>query len=251
MSQWPYSFEILDVSRLFVDETYQRPLTTLARKIENDFDPGLVGTLIVSDRGKGKYAIVDGQTRAAAILNLSSEDKAPLGVPCLVYHGLTRADEASLFARLQLERRGIASAHRFRAAIVAGDPEAIAIEEIAGDAGFPIGPAGNGNLSAVAALEKVYRRGPDLLRRTLVILRAAWPDVVPSGDVIRGLGLLLSQDTSIDDERLTDRLAAVPLDQVKRRALALSEGMGGGGSAEKYMARAIAAIYSARVELAA
>lgn len=255
MSQWPYSFQVLEVGRLFVDETYQRPLTSLVRKIEGDFDPALVGTLIVSDRGNGRYALVDGQTRAAAIVHLADRDEAPLGVPCLVYTGLTRADEASLFARLQLERRGIASAHRFRAAIVAGDPEAIEIQKVAKRCGFPIGPAGKGNLSAVAAIEKVYRRGGgELLERTLSILKGAWPDVVPSGDVIRGLGLLLTQNAEIEDGRMGDCLSALPISEVKRRALALSEGMGGSGHAEKYMATAIGGLYRAHrgpVELAA
>lgn len=247
MSQWPYSFQVLEVSRLFVDESYQRPLTSLARKIEKNFDPALVGTLIVSDRGKNRYAIVDGQTRASAILNLSADDRAPLGVPCLVYHGLTRADEASLFARLQLERRGIASAHRFRAAVVAGDEESIAIEGIAAHAGFPIGPAGNGNLSAVAALEKVYRRGPEILERTLKVFKIAWPEVVPSGDLLRGLGYLLAHQAVVDD-RMIAQLRGVTPDELKRRASALREGMGHGGGSDKYVAQALAAIYSARVE---
>lgn len=253
MSQWPYSFQIVDVGKLFVDDTYQRPLTSLAKKIENDFDPCLVGTLIVSDRGNGRYAVVDGQTRAAAIAHLASEDEAPIGVPCLVYHGLTRADEASMFARLQLERRGIMSAHRFRAAIVAGDPEARAIAAIAKRAGYAIGPTSNRELSAVAALEKVYRRAPELLERTLMILKGAWPDAMPSGDIIRGLGLLLAQNAAIEDGRMGDALAAMPMTEVKRRALALSEGMGGSGTGEKYMATALGSIYrSARpVELAA
>ena len=252
MSQWPYEFKVLEVSKLFVDDTYQRPLTTFAARIERDFDPALVGTLVVSARDRGLYAIVDGQTRAAAITNLAAEDKAPIGVPCLVYHGLSQADEAKLFARLQKERRGIASAHRFRAAIVAGDPEPIAIQEIANRVGYEVGPAGAGMISAVAALEKVYRRGPELLERVLVILRKAWGETyMPAGDVIRGLGALLAQDGSLDDDRMAERLGGVTPENLKRRALALSEGMGRGGGSDKYMAQAMAGVYRARVEVAA
>jgi hypothetical protein len=248
VSEWPYSFEILNVTELFVDETYQRPLTNFAARIEKNFDPALVGTLVVSKRSDNRYAVVDGQTRAAAILNLSSGDKAPVGVPCLVYHGMAQSDEASLFARLQKERRGIASAHRFRAAVVAGEPEAIEIEKIANAAGYQIGAAGGGKLSAVAALEKVYRRSDGILERTLKILRQAWPEVVPPGDVIRGIGGLIAQEP-INDERMTERLAAVSPEQLQRRAGALSEGMGG-GHREKYMALALGAVYRARIELA-
>lgn len=251
MSQWPYSFEVLEVGRLFVDESYQRPLTTFAGKIERNFDPALVGTLVVSERGKNRYAIVDGQTRAAAIVNLAAEDKAPIGVPCLVYHGLSQADEARLFARLQKERRGIASAHRFRAAVVAGEEEAIAITALAEAAGYEIGANAKTELTAVAALERVYRRGPELLERTLSVSRRAWPDVIPSGAIIRGLGKLLGQDSRVDDGRLVERLRTVTVDELRRRALALSEGMGGSGNAETYMAQAIEGVYRARLEVAA
>lgn len=251
MSQWPYSFEVLEVARLFVDETYQRPLTNLARRIEQNFDPALVGTLVISAREDGGYAIVDGQTRASAILNLAAEDAAPLGVPCLVYRGLTLADEASLFARLQKERRGIASFHRFRAALVAGEEEAVAIEQIVNAAGYEIGPTSAGQLSAVAALERVYRRTPETLSRTLAICRGTWSDkFVPPGDILRGLGYLLTW-AHVDDERLIECLSAVTPESLKRRASALREGMGHGGGSDKYMAQAIAAEYKPRLELAA
>jgi hypothetical protein len=117
--EWPYSFEIIDVTRTFVDERYQRPLTNFVDKIKANFDPALFNTIIVSCRESGKhagsYAVVDGQTRAVAVDQLVSEGKLGiqlLNVPALVYYGLTPAQEASLFARLQKERRGIASVRR-------------------------------------------------------------------------------------------------------------------------------------------
>lgn len=250
MGQWPYTFEILDVGELFVDDAYQRPLTTFAVRIERNFEPALVGTLVVSARPQGRYAIVDGQTRAAAIVNLAARDEAPIGVPCLVYRGLDQAAEARLFARLQKERRGVASAHRFRAAVVAGEERALAITAIAERAGYTIGPAGTKELASVAALEAVYRRGAEILERTLTTLRRSWPSVIPSGDIIRGLGYLLAQEP-IDDERMAAHLHAVTPDELKRRASALLEGMGGAGSRERYMAQAIAAVYRARLEAAA
>jgi hypothetical protein len=244
VADWPYAFEVLNVADLFVDETYQRPLTTFAARIEKNFDPALVGTLIVSNRDDGRYAIVDGQTRAAAIRKLDGH--APQGVPCLVYYGLSQADEASLFARLQMERRGIASAHRFRAAVVSGDPEAIAIERIAHAAGYEIGEGSKGCLSAVAALEKVYRRSPDMLERVLKILRAAWGHaVMPNGELLRGMGYYMARN-GVDDDRMSARLATVTPSELKRRASALREGMGHGGGSDKYMAGAIEGVYRTR-----
>lgn len=243
-ANWPYRFELLDVRSLFVDESYQRPLTSFAARIKQRFDPALVGTLVVSAREDGSFALVDGQTRAAAITALTETDTGVSGqVPCLVYEGLTRAQEADLFARLQSERRGMASYHRFRAALVAGDAEALDIERIATDAGYAIGVGSKVNLSAVAALEKVYRRSPDTLRRVLAILRAAWSDRhMPNGETLRGLGYLLAYN-KIDDRRLAVQLAAVTPEELKRRASALREGMGHGGGSDKYMAGALEGVY--------
>jgi hypothetical protein len=243
---WPYVFEVIAVDDLFVDESYQRPLTTFAARIEKKFDPALVGTLVVSRRADGRHAVVDGQTRAEAIRRLGGTIAA--GVPCLVYYGLSRADEARLFARLQLERRGIASAHRFRAAVVAGDPEACAIERIANRVGYDIGAGSNGCISAVAALEKAYRRSPETLERVLSILRRAWgAAVMPNGEVIRGLAYYLARNT-VDDERMAARLATVTPGELKRRASALREGMGHGGGSDKYMAGAIEGIYRTKIK---
>lgn len=246
--EWPYRFEVLDGARLFVDETYQRPLTNFVKRITQEFEPALVGTLVVSaregdDDHAGRYALVDGQTRAAALRELSEAGKVPAGIPCLVYYGMSRADEARLFARLQKERRGISSYHRFRADLVAGSEEAVAIHRIVTEAGYEIGD-GAAVISAVAALEKVFRRSPEMLRRVLAILRAAWGDAhMPNGEVLRGVGYFLAHTPRVDDARLTDHLRGVTPENLKRRASALREGMGHGGGSDKYIAGALEGVY--------
>lgn len=238
---WPYEFKVVSLNRLIVDEEYQRPLTTFVDKIVNNFDPALVGTLIVSGRQHGKYAVVDGQTRMEAMRELGMNE-----APCLVYVGLTKGQEASLFARLQKERRGIHSYHRFRAALVAEEPQAVAVEQITSDCGYTIGVE-KGEVAAVAALEYAYKRDAEVLERVLLVFRTAWgdeEDFVPTGDLIRGCAYLISKKPSIDDERLADRLSAVTPEQIRRRASALREGIGqGGGGNVSHMATAIEAIY--------
>lgn len=238
--QWPYQFEVLSLSKLFVDDSYQRPLTSFVDKIVNKFDPALIGTLVVSKRG-AKYAVVDGQTRMEALRELGKKE-----APCLVYLGLSQADEASLFARLQRERRGIASYHRFRAALVAGEKEPQEIEVIAKDVGYGIGLE-TGEISAVAALEYAYRRDAEVLERTLLIFKEAWgADYVPTGDLIRGLAFTVYTE-NVDDQRLADRLKEVTPEQIRRRASAFKEGVGhGGGGAVRYVSAALMAIYRKR-----
>ena len=248
---WPYRFDVVKLSRLIVDDTYQRPLTSFVDKIVNNYDPALVGTLVISGRAGGKYAVVDGQTRMEAMKELGLAD-----APCLVYTGLNQAQEASLFARLQKERRGIHSFHRFRAALVAGEDEPKAIEAIVNDCGYTIG-MDKGEVGAVASLEYAYRRDPEVLERTLLIFKEAWPvdpvdatkEFVPDGQLIKGLAYLIAngvpgtkRKTNIDDQRLADRLRQVTPEQIRRRASALREGVGGGGSIT-FIAQALAAVY--------
>lgn len=238
---WPYTFEVLPLTKLMVDDAYQRPLTNFVEKIRNNYDPALLGTLVVSKRSSSEYAVVDGQTRKEALAELGQA-----AAPCLVYIGLTQAQEASLFARLQKERRGIHSFHRFRAALVAGEKEPTEIAEIANECGYEVGME-KGEISSVAALEYAYRKDPEVLERLLLVLKEAWPEYTPQGDIIRGLTMFYVEQAkgkkTVDDERLANRLASVTAEELRRKASALKEGFADGGSSGKYMKDAIAGQY--------
>lgn len=174
---------------------------------------------------------------------------APGEIPALVYAGLTIEQEAQLFYRLQKERRGINSFFRFRAAVMAGEPEAIAIRDIAERAGWTLGANNPDTIGAVAALEWIYRRDPEALERTLAIYREAWPvddERRPAGEHIRALGFLLLKEPDLDDERMVRRISIQTPSEMKRRASALREGSGQGGASPKYMASVIQTIYNKR-----
>jgi len=240
---WPYRFELVPLDRLFVDDRYQRPLTSFARTVAEEYNPALVGTLVVSERSNGKFAVVDGQTRAHG----AGENDEPV-LPCLVYSGLSREQEAELFADLQTKRRGMATYLRFRAALVAKKTEAVAIAALVQSAGFELDVDETPHtVKAIAALENVYRRDPALLDRTMRVIAAAWPnpdmEYRASGETIRGLALFLVREARVDESRLMDRLASVTPAQLRHRANALKEGSGSGGGSPGYMADAILGVY--------
>lgn len=261
----PYRYEILPIKHLFVDESYQRPLTNFVKRIEEKFDPALVGTLVTSERGKTKFAVVDGQTRMTAMRRRGLTE-----APCLIYANLTEADEADLFARLQTERRGMVAANRFRAEVIAKKPFAVALDRIVQDEGFSIGVNVQDGycINAVAALETIYRGmksrrakfqpDEDLLRDVLQIVKGAWPKMpegAKSGTMLRGLGYYLmfapdgkvrSKAQQVDFDRLTTKLGKVQPSELARRAEQLREGRGMSGNSPSYMAEAIAAQYSKR-----
>lgn len=262
-ADWPYRFELVPLDRLFIDADYQRPLTSFVESVAGDFDPALVGTLVVSAREDGQYAVIDGQTRMEAMRRVASDEGAdtsgagvasngahgPGVAPCLVYTGLTREDEARLFADLQTKRRGMATYLRFRAALVAKDPEAVGIAEIVRAAGFELDVVETAHtVKAISALEKTYRRDPDLLRRVLEIIMAAWPleetEFRTGGDMISGIALFLSREEKVNDDRLMDKMAGVTPRMLRHRANALQEGSGSGsGGRAGYMADAILGVY--------
>jgi hypothetical protein len=251
---WPYHFALIPLDNLFIDPSYQRPLSSFAERIKRDYNPAMVGTLVVSERNdrrrKAQYAVVDGQTRMYG-MGANGEPVAP----CLVYTDLSPAQEAKLFADLQTQRRGMATSLRFRAALVSGDEEAQTIAAVARAVGMKI--AGDGDLSgikSIAAVEWLYRRDPTLLRRVLEIVSAAWPDDAPPegstvqdprtrGEILRGVGrFILEHDP--DDERLIERLSKVTPTQLRHRANALREGSGIGGSWDRYVREAMIGVYA-------
>ncbi len=244
---WPYRFEILPLAQMFVDPAYQRPLTSFVKRVTEQFDPALVGTLVVSWRPGRKqkpYAIVDGQTRWQAMQGIGHE----FG-PSLLYTDLTPAQEAGLFERLQTQRRGMMSVTRFKASLAAGNPEALAIEGLVHACGFTIGAPGQkhaGAIPSVAALERSWRRDPTNLERTLVTFKEAWK-VTPAGASIRGLFRFFEITANVDDERLVRRLSIVSENELHKRASALKEGSGHiSGAIDIYVAKAIEAIYARR-----
>lgn len=250
---WPYRFALIELDELFVDEAYQRPLSNFSKRIEEDYDPAMVGTLIVSDRSKSRkppfFAVIDGQTRMVGMRRRGE----PLA-PCLVYEGLTRKQEAELFARLQTERRGMATWIRFRAALISGKAEPAAIAALAATEGFKV--AGDGDergIRSIAALEWLYRKDPDLLRQVLAIVREAWgaddarttkPHAGTRGEILQGIGRFLRDTDHVDQERLILNLSTITPEQLRLRANQLREGSGSSGSYAKFIRDALVGVYT-------
>jgi hypothetical protein len=265
---WPFRFEVLPLDKLAVDEDYQRPLTTFVSKIQKNYDPALVQTFIVSERAVDPvwYAVIDGQTRMTAMRNLG------LGfAPCVVYVGLTQDQEAALFAKFQTERRGMTSSSRFRAQVIARDINAQVIDALVKDEGYYIDQNDRAredndvepgrNIRAVSAVEFVFwncatsrlgrgdmaNANPELLKRTLRIIRAAWPPPHPnalSATMIRGVGQYLRDHERIDEDRLIARLQRLQPSELARRADQLREGRGMEGNSPVYLSEALASEYN-------
>src|SRR5438874_370753 len=72
---WPYTFDILPLEDMWLAR-YQRPSTSFVQRIVANYDPAQVGTLIVSERGRGRktHSIVDGKSRREAMLQIGESE---------------------------------------------------------------------------------------------------------------------------------------------------------------------------------
>lgn len=243
--EWPYEFAVIPLEELFVDKRYQRPLTNFWKDVRDKWNPAMVGTLVVAERPNGKFAVIDGQTRMEAMSELDLPN-----APCLVYHSLRREEEAQLFADLQTKRRGMRTYDRFRAQLVAKDPDAKAIAKIATDIGFSLSVNEDRyTLKAIAALEKLYRKGEEHLEQVLEIIRDAWGTEnkeAVSAELIAGVSWFLLQQERVDADRLVERLSEVTPGLIRHRASALREGKLPGSGSGLYTGQAIMNLYMSR-----
>jgi hypothetical protein len=233
---WPYFFSIVPVADMFVDGSYQRP----GRKFKEVFDPFLVQTLTLSDRGDNTFAIVDGQRRW-----LSAQEAQVPALPAIVFVKMTRELEAELFARFQNNRLRIDPYHRWRAMVVAGSKQAKGVERMLKDTGWEFAHKANqpGTLAAVSTVEKMFARDSVATRRALVVLKNVWANEVISGNIIGGLATFISKHDP-QDEMLEEKLVMHSPMDVLRMSSALRGGTGHGGGSFGYTARAFFELYS-------
>jgi hypothetical protein len=263
IADWPYSFKILPLKQLFVDESYQRPPTNFVKKIVRGFNPALVNCLCVSERSKTRFAIMDGQTRWIGMGEIGLKE-----APCLVFHGLKPEDEARLFGLFQTERRGVTSSSLFKSKVASKDPVAVAIDEVVTNLGWEI-PEVNSSapnaLRSPSALAYVYHEcatgdaakkihNPQLLAQVLEVIETAWPKrpaTAKGATMIRGIGFFLARaaksdkpkDRNVDLERLALRLGKIQPSELFDRARKLREGEGAATSSPKYLADVIVKVY--------
>lgn len=209
----------IKVDELRVDPDTQRSLRPSWRdQLARNFDPNKVGILHVSPNGSG-YRIMDGQHRAEAMKSLGLGDER---VRCLVYTGLSKQDEASIFLGLN-NQKSVRAYDKFRVRVTEGDPTATEIMEVLSDVGLTLSDQKNdGSVRAVNQLENIFtgrtlklKDGPypHHLRWTLAILRDAWgyDSNAFDGPIIEGLGaVILRFGDQVDRDRFGKKLAGFP-----------------------------------------
>lgn len=217
----------LAVDEMFIDKTYQRVLeVSRARKYAHTWDRRLAGIIEVSDRGdthSPRYAIIDGQHRWAAAGFLVD----PPSLVVNVHTGLTIADEADLWDKLNRQRKKANIWEQWKARRAAGDEQVIAIEKVLAKYSLCVDSAPrDGAIGCGGTRQKVEEIDIALLDETLGFITDVWQNRRDGLDapIIHGLALIFDKlRDELDLERLVDTLLDVLPRQLKTQAVALRD----------------------------
>lgn len=251
--EWPFEVRLLPLEALMVDGSYQRPVAwAFVRRGAASFDPSLVGTLDVSERRrKTVFAVMDGQQRLEMVKLVGKTS-----VYASVYRGLDIAAEARFFIHKNNDQKYMHPYYTYRAQLLAGDKETIAIDEVVTKLGYRVSITApratvedRNRIAAIAALRMTYRRkrpdGRSALTETMQVLREAsfGQPGAQSGIAIRGLSRLLERFAAdqLDLSRLVSVLADEQVDNLVQMARGRSRSS---GSAEQAFSEILSELYN-------
>lgn len=178
------SIEWVPIAELLIDESYQRTIDTLASKrliarIAEEWDWDVLDVLKVSRRPDDRSFVVDGQHRRAAAALRGDITQ----LPCVIKRCGGATDEARLFIASNRGRKTMSVLDDFRAAVGAGDAEAMRIDQLVTSAGLTVSraqrPKGQapGELAIVAPIRRALKlRGEPVVRQALTLIGEAFPD---------------------------------------------------------------------------
>lgn len=164
-------YEFLSIDQLKIAPEYQREVSkSHIKKITDNFDPTILGTIVVSYRD-GKYFIIDGQHRV-----LACKAKGVQGIFATVLDGLTFEEEAEKFNHYNLERKSLTAQESFKSMLAANDQIAVAIETVLQTRGFATAQSKqDGKVAAVTACRKIVNEyGVRHFKRVIDIIADAW-----------------------------------------------------------------------------
>jgi hypothetical protein len=210
----------LHAKEFSLDLKVQRQLNEdRADKMAEDFQPHALGIITASKRADGHIYVLDGSHRTSAARKARYEGL----IACRLFENLTLQEEAALFLTLN-SSRAVQAIDRFKVRITQGEPVATGINNVLKHYDLHVDWANNASLgviSAIGALEKVYRGAgireegeyPDLVDKLCDVLTKAYGKdasadrSIFSATVVQGLGTFLAiYNKRIDMERLVASL---------------------------------------------
>lgn len=237
------------ISNMVVYREVQRdpPSKKSVKEIVDALDLNALGTFHVSRRKDGTLSVLDGQRRKTALEALGMGNYR---VNCLVYEGLTVAQEAALF-RLLNRQRIVSLADDFSKGVVANDERDVGITKAMAKIQWKVS---RGNSPGIAACIKPLRTLWDydgngaLLNRVVTTLDAAFgrDKGTMCSSLVSGMGQFLMDDGSVDLAVLVEKLRAKFQSPVTVVTMARQRRDIDGGSMASSVAKVLQATYEGR-----
>jgi hypothetical protein len=215
---------VVDKHLLKIDGQYQRRGSLKkARAIAREFYWPAFGCLTVSKRKDGSCFVMDGGHRALATMMRPDIDE----VPCYVFEGLTREQEAWAFVRINKNRRPPQGTELFAAEITAGDPEAHRLKEILDKHHISVGRhSSNGEM--VLRCPRTAKEMLETLSDVLDFITLVWPDddKALNSAVLKGVDAFRSRlqkqmDVELLDGDVLERFEHVGLTAIYQRSMGI------------------------------
>jgi len=148
----------------------------------------------------GHFWVIDGQHRVEALRQFGFTNET---IQCWTYEGLTSEDEAERFLKLN-DTFTVAAIPKYKAAVHSGREVENDIDRIIRSLGLCItNDKIPGAIGAIGTVRRVYGRGPDVLVRSLRIIRDAYGDGGFDAPVMDGIGHLCARYNGELDEKVT------------------------------------------------
>ena len=182
----PGEFLMIPKTELEVDSAYQRNRIN-QRRVDNltrTWDWIACGCLVVALRDDNKWFVMDGQHR-----KLAADQRSDIHeLPCLVFETTGRREEALGFLAINQCRMSVGSLDRYRAALLAGDKTAFAVEAMLHSTGHRAGETPSARtVSCVQCLYNLAQEDRTRFERLWPLLAELHPDSPMTDFVIKGL----------------------------------------------------------------
>jgi hypothetical protein len=167
-----------------------------------NFDLDVFGLPVVSHR-RGVYYVLDGQHRVEAMKQWLGKAWEDQRIECRVYEGLSEADEADKFDRLN-DTMPVSGFDKFRIRVNANRETEVKIKKTVEAEGLRISrDEVPGAIQAVGTLRRVFvRAGDKALGKTLRIIRDSFGDAGFEAPVIDGIAHMVQRYDGLIDEKV-------------------------------------------------
>lgn len=174
-------------------------------KMAAEFDPEQIGNPTVNQRDDW-YWIIDGQHRIETLKKVGWGDQQ---VQCWKYVGLTEAEEAETFLKLN-DTLSVSAFDKYTKGVNAGRAVECDIDRVVRSNGLVVSRDSiPGAIGAPGTLRRIYTRSsPATLGRTLRIIRDSYGDPGLESSVLDGIAYLCQRyNGTLDDKLAVERLA--------------------------------------------